>query len=109
MTQLSTRLYPNPLITFNTATLTGSYLIAGILPASARIIKFKNSSTVAVTISWDGVIDHDHLLPDEFTLLDVSTNREVNTEFMEIHQGQPFFVKGSGGTGNIYISSWMGY
>lgn len=109
MTQLSTRIFPNTLLTFDTATLTGSYQFIGSLPESTRIIKFKNSSSVPVTISWNGVNDHDVLAAGEFTLLDISSNREVASNVLEIPKGQGFFIKGSAGIGLVYISSYYAY
>lgn len=109
MTQLSTKIFPNVLMTFNSASLTSSYQAIGSLANSARIIKFKNVSTVPVTLSWDGVHDHETLAVNETMIIDVSTNREVATQILEVVANQTFFVKGSAGTGSIYISSYYAY
>ena len=84
-------------------------MIGTPLPNPTRIIKFTNDSDTAVTISWDGVNDHEALAAGEFLLLDVSSNREITTNVLEIAQGLQFYVNGTAGTGNIYISSYYAY
>ncbi len=105
---LSSRLYPNGLKSIDSATFTGSYQAVGTaLTHSVRIIKFTNNSNVLVTLSWDGVNDHEALPAGSFLLLDVSANREMS-QFFEIANGTQFYAKGSAGTGLLYISSYFG-
>lgn len=107
MGSLQQRLYPNPLSSINSASFTGSYQLLGTtLPNACRIIKLTNNSNVAVTISWDGVTDHEILPAGSFVLLDASANKE-NSGICEISQGTQFLVKGSAGTGSVYLSSYF--
>lgn len=108
MPGLSTVLLPDTLRSIDSATFTGSYQAVGTaLTKGARIIKFTNNSTVGVTLSWDGINDADYIPLNSFLLLDVSGARE-NSQFMEIQSGTQFFVKGSAGTGSVYISVYYG-
>lgn len=103
----SNSIYPDVLRSIDSATLTGSYQQVGAnLTNPARIIKFTNLSTVTVTISWDGINDHEILPTGGFVLLDISTNKETS-QILEISANTPFFVKGSAGTGLIYISNYF--
>lgn len=104
---LSQNLYPNPLKSINSATFTGSYQALGTsLENSCRIVKFTNTSNVSVTVSWDGVNDHEILPASSFLLLDVSANRE-KADICEIPKGTQFLVKGSAGVGLVYVSSYF--
>lgn len=98
--------FPETLRSIDSSTFTGQYQAVGSsLTQASRLIRMYNDSSVPVTISWDGVNDHDYLPSKGFILLDVSTNREV-TNILEIQKGIQFFVKGSAGSGNFYISSY---
>lgn len=104
---LSQNLYPNPLKSIDSATFTGSYQALGTaLENSCRIVKFTNTSTVNVTVSWDGINDHEILPLGGFLLLDVSANKE-KADICEIPKGTQFLVKGSAGTGLVYLSSYF--
>lgn len=108
MSFLSIRMFPEALRTFNSATFTGSYQAMGVpLANSIRLVKWTNTANVNVTISWDGVNDHEILPAGSFVLLDVSSNREVANQF-EIQNGLQFYVKGSAGIGSVYMSAYYG-
>ena len=87
----------------DSATFTGSYQTLGTpLANSASIVKFVNNSTVGVTISIDGVNDHDVSPAGSFWLYDATSNSpKPNSIFTPA--GTQFFVKGSAGTGNVYL------
>ena len=106
MGSLQQRLYPNPLQSIDSATFTGSYQALGSSLANAsRIIKITNNSTKDVTVSWDGINDHEFVPAGSFILLDASANREVS-DICEVSQGTQILVKGSAGTGLVYLSSY---
>jgi hypothetical protein len=108
MGALSTVLFPDPVRSIDTSTFTGNYqVVGGPLSQGARIIKFTNLSNVQVTLSWDGVHDHEILPANSFVLLDISAAKE-NTIFVEIQKGIQFYVKGSAGIGNFIISVYYG-
>lgn len=102
----SVTIFPEVLRSIDSATFTGSYQAVGAALANpARIIKFTNNSGVLVTLSWDGVNDHDVLPAGSFLLLDVSANKQISQIF-SIAVGVRFYVKGSASTGSVYISSY---
>ncbi len=108
MPALSTVILPDPIRSINSASFTGSYQTVGTpLTHGARIIKFTNLSGVTVTLSWDGVNDHEVMPANSFVLIDVSGARE-NSQFLEVQSGTQFYAKGSAGTGLFYISVYYG-
>jgi hypothetical protein len=108
MPALSTVLLPDVLRSIAASTFTGSYQAVGTaLTYGARIVKFTNLASVTVTLSWDGINDHEVLPANSFVLIDVSGAKE-NAQYIEVQVGTQFFVKGSSGTGSFYISSYYG-
>lgn len=106
MTSQSTVIYPNPLQSIASSTLTSSYkAIGNALAYPARLIKIVNDSTEDVTVSWDGINDHDFVPGGSFTLYDCGTNRGNSSSSMDVPSGTAFFVKGTAGTGSIYLIS----
>jgi len=94
------------LISFNTASFSGSYQLAGTLAAPARIMIMVNGSNVAVTVSTDGVTDHAYFgasnaTPQQFNFGD---NRGNAASTLVLPQGTPIYVKGSAGTGIFAVS-----
>lgn len=86
----------------DSATLTGSYqALGGPLVHPSYILKLINNSTSLVTISIDGSTDIDVAPATSFWLYD-----EYKTQFREgMPAGTQIFVKGSSGTGLIYLVS----
>ncbi len=91
-----------PLRTLDSATLSGGYLAVGTaLAFPSYILKMVNNSNVLVTVSIDGSTDIDVLPANSFWLYDEDKTQS--------HEGMPIgtqiFVKGSAGTGLIYLVS----
>jgi len=108
MSQYTTEvvMIPDTVRSFNSSTLSGSYQAIGTpLTRPIRIIKFVNNSTVTVTVSWDGANDHDVLPSGSFFLYDITANRSnvEGTQGQYVRSGTQFYVKGSAGTGLIYL------
>lgn len=96
----TTRLAWETLRTFNSASLTGGYdLIGTPLQHSAYKIKMVNLSDKTVTVSIDGASDIDVCPTMGFWLYDESSTQN----YEGIPAGTQFFVKGTAGTGNIYL------
>jgi hypothetical protein len=105
----STVLYPMPMATFDSSTLSGSYQAIGTpLPDEARIVKMVNTSTVPVVVSLNGTTNHDVIPVGGFFLYDVGTNRGNSSPLMCIQKGTQFYIKGNAGTGDIYLVAWFG-
>ena len=89
----------------DSATFTGSYQTLGTpLSNPAYILKLVNNSTVLVTISIDGTTDIDIAPANSFWLYDESKVGERGT-FPAIPKGTQVYVKGSAGTGSVYLVS----
>ena len=96
MTTFSNRLRWETLRSINSATLTGGYDALGTpLLNPGFIVKLVNNSTVLVTVSIDGSTDIDVCPAGSFFLYD---------EFNDLPAGTQFYVKGSAGTGLIYLA-----
>lgn len=85
----------------DSATFTGSYqAVGGPLLHPAYICKMVNNSTSLVTVSIDGLTDIDVAPANSFWLYDELKTRE--------HEGLPagtqIYVKGSAGTGLVYLA-----
>ena len=97
------RARPDALRSVDSATFAGAYVvIGGPLTRPVRLIKFVNNSNQLVTISWDGVHDHDILPAGSFTLYDLTSN-EVKDDGWYVAVGTQFYVKGAAGTGLVYL------
>jgi len=98
---LTTRLAWETLRSIDSATLTGSYQALGTpLAHPSYILKMVNNSTVLVTISIDGINDVDVCPPSSFWLYDED---EGNREHVALPANTQIHVKGSAGTGSIYL------
>jgi len=106
MSAAFSNLVPDLLRSIDSSTFTGSYQAVGTaLSFPTRIIKIYNGSSVGITISWDGINDHEYLPSTGFVLLDVATNKESNFQ-CQISANTQIFVKGSSGTGLVYLSTY---
>lgn len=106
MASQATVLYPNPLQTLASSSVTGSYqAIGSAITKPIRLLKIVNNSTQDVTVSWDGIHDHDYVPAGAGVVYDVGTNRghaSSSTDF----QPTTFYAKGTSGTGNIAVTSF---
>lgn len=88
----------------DSATFTGSYQTIGTpLINPSVLIKFVNNSTVLVTVSVNGVDDHDILPAGSFFLYDIVSDSPQETGSIFRKAGTQFYVKGSAGTGSVYL------
>ncbi len=95
------RLAWETLRSIDSATLTGSYQALGTpLANPSYILKMVNNSTVLVTVSIDGTNDVDVCPANAFWLYDED---EGNPEHVALPKGTQIYVKGSAGTGLIYL------
>lgn len=89
----------------DSATFTGSYQSLGTpLAHPSYICKLVNNSTVLVTISVDGSTDMDIAPASSFWLYDES-KAGMNSACPALPQGTQISVKGSAGTGSVYLVS----
>lgn len=94
---------------FNTATLTGTYQALNTtgFGEDIKMLKIYNAGTQAVTVSYDGVTDHDYYPPSSTFVFDIQTNHANTSSFgsgtLYGRKGQIIYGKGTAGVGNLYI------
>lgn len=105
MSAITNKITWETLRSIDSATLTGSYQALGTpLENPAYILKLVNNSTALVTISIDGSTDVDVAPAGSFWLYDEGkVDRSANIP--AIPKGTQIYVKGSAGTGSIYLVS----
>ena len=99
------------LISFDTASFSGSYQLAGTLALPARGIVMVNGSNQAVTVSFDGTNAHAYFgasnaTPQAFSF---GNNKGASSDALDLPAGTPVFVKGSAGTGLFTLSYFTAY
>lgn len=98
------RLQYEVLRSINSSTFTGSFQALGApLLNPASIVKIVNASNVSVTISIDGVNNHDICPANSFVLYDETGNSPEESGSIYIPQGTQYYVNGSAGTGSVYL------
>lgn len=104
----SIRILPEALRSRDSATFTGSYQTLGsAIINPSKIMKVTNNSTVLVTLSWDGITDHEILPAGSFVLLDFTSNAG-QAGYLAAAANTQFYVKGAAGTGSVYLSTYYG-
>lgn len=69
----------------------------------ARIVRILNASTADVTVSVDGTNDYDYVPAAMSVQYEAGTNRGNSSPEMNFQQGTQILVKGTAGTGTIYV------
>ncbi len=102
---VSNRIGWETLRTFNSATLNGTFQALGSpLGFPSYILKMVNNSNVAVTISIDGATEIDVCPASSFWLYDEGKVGSF-ANIPAVSTGTQIYIKGSAGTGNIYLVS----
>jgi hypothetical protein len=101
----TTRLQYEPLRSFDSASLSGTYQPIGTpLAFPASIIKIVNTSAVNVTISTDGVNDMEIVPANGFVLYDITSNTPPPAgNATLIPAGTQYMAMGAASTGLIYL------
>ena len=90
------------------STLTGLYAPlngTGFLQAPF-FIRIVNSGSLAVTISYNGVDDHEFIPAGTIFELNSQTNSQPNAQVALFSKGTIVYIKGVAGTGSIYLSGY---
>ena len=91
---------------FASSSMSSSYQALGNpITAPARIIKILNNSNKDVTVSTDGTTDMDYVPAGGFVLYDLQTNSTLPDWQLSFALATQFYVKGTSGTGNIYLTT----
>ena len=103
MSSLSVRVFYEALRSINSAAFTGAYQALGTpLGHNPFLVKMVNNSTVPVTVSIDGVVDHDICPSGSFFLYDETANASREGG-LTVAKGTQFWVKGAAGVGSVYL------
>lgn len=95
--------------TFASSSLTSSYQNFGTPTANKAVgFRFLNNATTDVTISNDGTNPKLYIPAGSFILLDIAANCESDDESFLPAQTQ-WSIKGTAGTGTIYLESYYQY
>jgi hypothetical protein len=97
-----------PLTNFASASLTTDYQAINTtgLSNSCCILRLNSTSSTSVTVSYDGVNDHEFLLAGASFTIPVQANSQPNNFIANFPIGMQVYVKGTAGTGNIYLSGY---
>jgi len=99
------------------ALILSSTLSAGVTGAYAPLngtgfsqapffIRINNASNKAITISYNGVDDHEFLFPDSFLEIATQTNSQPGSHVALFPKHTIVYIKGAAGVGTIYLSGY---
>lgn len=103
------KIQPIGLTSRASSTLTAGYqsINPNGLPQACEIIYLTSSSSTEVTVSFDGVNDHEILVATAGRIpLFAQNNAQPKAEKSLWPKGTVVYVKGTAGTGNIYLSGY---
>ena len=90
---------------FDSSTFTGSYQTFGDTFSNPIVLfKIQNDSDADATISFDGSTDQEVVLAGSFVLYDLSANKLL-APIAALSKGTQVYIKGTAGTGNIYLTA----
>ena len=103
-------LLPIPLSSINSAAFTGAYQLlsaAAGLPTACVIMRIINNSDKDVTVSYDGINDHDFVRTGTSFAIDAQTNAQPSSLKSCFAAGTKIYVKGNAGAGLVYIAGYF--
>lgn len=69
-------------------------------------IRIINASSASITISYDGINDNEFIPANGVFELPSQTNSQPNAQVALFSKGTIVYIKGTAGTGNIYLSGY---
>ena len=90
------------------STITGNYTAinsSGFIQAPF-FIRINNASNQAITVSYNGVNDHEYIPSNSILELPTQTNSQPNAHMALFPKNTVVYVKGTAGTGNVYLSGY---
>ena len=106
---LSIRMLALPLATLAHGSISSTYAALGSPFAfPIRILYVSNGSETPLTFSFDGVNDHFVVLNGLAFELNVTANKNMPQGF-SIAQNTQVWVKGSPGSGSVYLAAFYGF
>jgi hypothetical protein len=96
------------LASFNSTGLTGSLKVVNAAGFAGPVVLLRiiNDCNKAITISYDGAINHDYLAAGSTLMLNLQTNSAPNNYVAMLKKGASVYVSGAAGTGYIYVAAY---
>ena len=96
------------LTSIDSATFTGALQVINTngLDESCFLIRIINNSDKDITISYDGLIDHDFVGTLSTLQLPAQSNAQPSSFISNISKGTKVYVKGAAGTGLVYLAGY---
>lgn len=97
-----------PLTSIASSSVTGTYAAINTngLPEACFMIRINNDSNKDITVSYDGTTDHEFIIAADFLQVDAQNNSRPNNFTALFAKGMIVYVKGTAGTGNVYLSGY---
>jgi hypothetical protein len=105
------KLLTEPLRSLGFAAIGAAYAgIGTALDHPARIIRIQNLTDATLFFSFDGINDHEIMIPNSFILLDINSNKATEHGFY-LSEGTRIYVKRSGvpSSGSVYVAVYYGF
>lgn len=96
-----------PMVSIDSSTFSGSYQALTATTEPCIIYKIINNSTMDVTISLNGLTDHDFIPTMSGAVYDNQAGSQPGNKDALLAKNQVFYVKGSAGTGSVYLVGIM--
>jgi len=92
----------------NSAVIPGAYAAAAdvVIEKALFYIRIVNDATTAITISYNGIDDHEYIAPNSFFELNAQANSQPNNQVCLFSVNSTVFIKGVAGVGSISISGY---
>lgn len=90
------------------STVTGTYAAINALgfEHSPFLIRINNASNQGITVSYDGINDHEFVLSNDFVEIPSQANAQPNARVALFPKNTVVYVKGTAGAGTIYLSGY---
>jgi len=96
-----------PISSINSAAFTGDYDVLSVgLDNACSILRIVNDSNRDVTVSYDGVTDHDYVVAGSNLTINAQTNSRIAGDIAQFRKGLPVHVKAAAGTGFVYLAGY---
>jgi hypothetical protein len=98
-----------PLTSLGSGSVSGTYaaINSAGLPNPCSILRIINNSNKDVTVSFDGINDHEFVPTLTSVHLSLQSNAQPNTLSAVIPQGTIVYIKGTTGTGTVYLVGYF--
>jgi len=97
-----------PLTSIDSSTFTGAYQVINTngTPNPCFLLRLINNSNKDVTVSYDGTNDHEFVPANSTSQFPFQSNSVPNNNVALFRQGTKVYVKGSAGTGLVYLAGY---